>query len=337
MIGGPLMAGVYLGLAFCPPSYGWLIFWCLAQTVMQCFIGAAARGLVASVAKWHGMMGRIGSMTVVTGSLIRVVSNSGGGYIDEKFGHIAPFVASAIFCLPTLLLAFWRPKAVFEVEDNLEVPAIPQRVWESIKQLARHKAIYLPALAAFLWAFAPGWGTPLLFFFTKDRHLSESVYGNAISLIGLGTLLTSLSYSWLCLKVPFRWLAYGGTVGGVLGAALFLLAHDAPTAYLFSFLAGASCGIPVGAYADLVIRSCPKEYEGAAFMLFASAGFFAGDVSDLFGSWLYEKGCFGLALLATAITTGSIIIVLLFVPRSVTEVREGQPIMEDLDLASSAA
>ncbi len=39
----------------------------------------------------------------------------------------------------------------------------------------------------------------------------------------------------------------------------------------------------------------------------------------------------------SAITTGSIIIVLFFLPRSVTKVKEGQPIMEDLDLASSAA
>ena len=141
-------------------------------------------------------------------------------------------------------------------------------------------------------------------------------------MIPLGFLVSSLAYGWLCLKFRFRALLFAGTVGGILGAALFLFATDAPTAYLFSFLAGLSCGIPLGSYTDLIIRSCPKEYEGAAFMLFASAGSFATDISDLFGSWLYERGGFGLALLATTITTGLILVVLrLFLAKSLTRWR----------------
>jgi MFS family permease len=336
LIGGPLMALVYVGLGFCPPSYGLLLAWSFAQTILQAFLGAAARGLVASVAQWHGMMGRIGAMTAVTNSLISMLSSSAGGVIDEKFGHASPYLVSALFCFPILLVAFWRPKAVFDIEHDLEVKAIPEKVGSSLKRLARHKAIYLPAVANFLWAFAPGWGTPLLFFLTKDRHLSEAVFGKALGLVALGALVSSLSYSWLCLKFRFRPLAFAGTVGGILGAALFLFATDAPTAYLFSFLAGLSCGIPLGSYADLIIRSCPKEYEGAAFMLFASTGFFANDVSDLFGSWLYERGGFGLALLATAITTGLILVVLAFVSRKITDPMEGTPILEDLDSPASA-
>jgi len=277
------------------------------------------------------MMGRIGAMTVVAGSLTTMLSTSAGGMIDEKFGHTWPFLVSALFCFPILLLAFWRPTAVFDIEPDLEVKATPENVWGSIKRLARHKAIYLPVAANFLWDFSPGWGTPLLFFLTKDRHLSEAVYGQAIGLMNLACLVSSLSYGWLCLKFRFRPLAYAGTVGGILGAALFLFITNAPTAYLFCFLAGFSCGIPLGSYTDLIIRSCPKEYEGAAFMLFASAGLFANDVSDLFGSWLYERGGFGLALSATAIIGSLILVVLALVSRKITDPIEGTPIFTDLD------
>ncbi len=332
LIGAPLMALVYIGLAFCPPSYGSLLFWAAAQTFMQAFLGAATGGLMASVAQWHGMTGRIGALTVVTASLVNMLASSLGGMLDENFGHAAPNMISALVCLPMLLVAFWRPPAVFDIEHDLEAKAIHDHIGASLLRLARHKAIYLPAAANFLWMFSPGWGTSLLFFFTDDRHLSEATYGNASGLIKLGTLASSLSYTWLCLRFPFRKLAYVGTVGGIVGAALFWFTTDAPTAYVFSLLAGLSCGIPVGAYNDLIIRSCPKEYEGAAFMLFASAGFLASDVSDLFGAWLYDKGGFGLALLVTAITTGLILVVLALVSRKITDPVEGTPILEDLEL-----
>jgi MFS family permease len=331
LIGGSLMAIVYVGLGFCPPSYVLLFAWSSAQTILQAFLGAAASGLVASVAQWHGMMGRLGAMTIVTDSLARMLSSSAGGVIDEEFGHAWPYLASALFCFPIVLVAFWRPRAVFDVEQDLEAKAIPENVGASLKRLARHKAIYLPAVINFLWVFAPGWGTPLLFFLTKDRHLSEAIFGKAQGIVPLGFLVSSLAYSWLCLRFRFRALLFAGTVGGILGAGLFFFVTDAPTAYLFSFLAGLSCGIPLASYTDLIIRSCPKEYEGAAFMLFASAGYFAGDVSDLFGSWLYERGGFGLSQLATAATTGLILVVLPFVSRRIIDPTEGTPILVDLD------
>ncbi len=87
LIGGPLMALVYLGWAFCPPSYGLLLVWAISGTIIGAILGAAAGGLVASVAQWHGMMGRIGAITVVTSSLIRMLSSAAGGIIDEKFGR----------------------------------------------------------------------------------------------------------------------------------------------------------------------------------------------------------------------------------------------------------
>jgi hypothetical protein len=59
LIGGSLTALVYVALDFCPPSYGLLLAWAIAQTILLVFLGAAARGLIASVAQWHGMTGRI--------------------------------------------------------------------------------------------------------------------------------------------------------------------------------------------------------------------------------------------------------------------------------------
>jgi len=335
LIGGLLMACIYEGLAFSPDSYGVLLVYCIGQAILAALLGAASAGLVASLAKQHGMTGRIGAMTVIASSFVAILSSSVGGFVDQHFGHTWAFQVSAFLCLPMLAAGFWQPKAVFKVEQDFKEEVNHEDLRSSLATLAKHKTIYLPAVASFLWAFAPGWGTPLLFFFTKDRHLPEAVYGNALGLIAVGRLLSCLSYGWLCRKFPFRALAYAATIGGILGAALFLFTTNAVTAYLFSFLAGASCGVPMGAYADLVIRSCPRKFAGTVMTLFASAGCLAADVSDLFGSWLYEKGGFYLALLATSGTTVLILVVLALVPRAITNPPEGTPILADLDKSAS--
>ena len=78
-------------------------------------------------------MGRLAAMTVVTASLGRMLSSSAGGVIDEEFGHAWPYLVSALFCFPIVLIAIWRPRAVFDVEQDLEVKAIPENVGASFK------------------------------------------------------------------------------------------------------------------------------------------------------------------------------------------------------------
>jgi MFS family permease len=296
----------------------------LAQTVAAAGLGAAARGLVATIARWNGMAGRVGGMTVVAGGVIRWLGPTLAGNLQKTSGNAAGFWLSAAFCAPIVLLAFWRPRQLFDVE-GLEVKSIPENLGQSIRRLLRHRPLFLPSLAEFLWAFAPGWGTPLFFFLTKDRHLGMDAYGSALGLIGIGVTVGSLAYMAVCNFVSVRILSVWGTVGGVLGAALFYLIRDKDpvSANVFCFLAGVSCGIPLGSYNDLIIRSCPKELEGAAVMVFTSGSLFAADFSDLVGSFLYERGGFLLALAGTALTTGLIIPVLFLIPRSVTDPKEG--------------
>ncbi len=78
------------------------------------------------------------------------------------------------------------------------------------------------------------------------------------------------------------------------------------------------------AFNDLLIRCCPPELEGAAFLFVGAASALAADTSDLFGSWLYEKGGFTLALIVTTVFTGLILPVLPLIPRAITKPREGE-------------
>jgi MFS family permease len=102
------------------------------------------------------------------------------------------------------------------------------------------------------------------------------------------------------------------------------LIHSPTEANIISFLAGISCGLALAAYYDLLVRCCPKELEGVAFMLTYGALTLASDSSDIFGSWLYEKGGFRLALIFATIATGLIFIPLLALPRAISEPEEGE-------------
>lgn len=162
--GSIVLAIVYVLIAHSTNSYAAILGISTVKIIVGCVLGAAANGLVASISKWNGLTGRVGAMTIFTASILRIVSSSAGGKLDSQYGHQVPFYVSSLLCLPLLAFAFWRPKEVFDEERALEIKFIPENALEAIRRLLRHKPIYLPALAAAFWAFAPGWGTPLFFF-----------------------------------------------------------------------------------------------------------------------------------------------------------------------------
>jgi MFS family permease len=323
-----LMGLVFVVLAYTPHTYATLVAGFVALAALSSLLGAAAQGLVAAVAKDFGMMGRLSVVTYMTMKGSLVYQQSVGGWLDENISHTAPFIVSACVCISVLLMAFWHPKAIFRSGHEVFVSVIPEGAGDAFKRLLRHKAIYIPALVLFLWDFAPGWGTPLFFYLTNTQKLSESAFGASQGWLRLGQVLAALGYAWLCTRIKFKPLLYWGTVLGVVGGPAFLLIHTSGQANFVCLIAGASCGIAVSAYYDLLFRCCPKELEGVAFMVSYAAFTFAGDGSDILGSFLYEKGGFGLALVISMAFTALIFIPIMFLPKSATDPNEGEAIVD---------
>jgi len=324
----PLLMGlVFVLLAYVPHTYGILVAGLVVLAALSSLLGAAAQGLVAAIAKDFGMMGRLSVVSYMTMKGALVYQQAVGGWLDEN-SHVAPFLVSACVCLTVLLVAFWHPKAIFRSGSEVFVSVIPENATVAIKRLLRHKAVYIPALVLFLWDFAPGWGTPLFFYLTNTQKLSETAFGTSQGWLRLGQVLAALCYAWLCTRFRFKPLLYWGTFLGVIGGPTFLLIHSPGQANMVCLIAGASCGIAVAAYYDLLFRCCPKELEGVAFMVSYSAFTLAGDGSDILGSYLYEKGGFGLALAISMAFTALIFIPLIFLPRSATDPQEGQALID---------
>jgi hypothetical protein len=141
-------------------------------------------------------------------------------------------------------------------------------------------------------------------------------------------VVAALLYPLLCTRFRFKPLLNLGTFLGVIGGPAFLLIHTVGQANVVSFLAGASCGIALAAYYDLLVRCCPKELEGVAFMLTMAMFTLASDASDIFGSWLYEKGGFALALAISTAGTALIFIPIAFLPKAISEPQEGERMID---------
>jgi MFS family permease len=188
--------------------------------------------------------------------------------------------------------------------------------------------VYLPAIALFLWEFAPGWGTPLDYFLTDKVHGNTDAFGAARGWQYIGNVAAALAYLWLYRKFGLRSLLNWGTFLGVVGGMSFLLIRDPSQANLICFLAGASCGVALASYYSLLIRCCPKELEGVAYMLSYAAFTLAADVSNIVGSWLYDRGGFGLALGISTAVTALIFIPIWFVPRQISDPVEGVTIVD---------
>lgn len=331
-----LMAALYVFMAFDAHTYAALVIGMALISACAALLGAAAQGLMSAIAKDFGMMGRLSVIAIVTARGSMMYSAALGGWLGDHTPWIAPFLVSAAVCLTVILMAFWRPKTIFRSGDEVFVNVIPEGALAAARRLGRHTAVYLPALILFLWEFAPGWGTPLMFYLTKQVGLSETTYGAAQGWLRFSTVVAALSYSWLCKHLRFKPLLYWGTFLGVIGGPVFLLIHSAMQAYVISSVAGICCGIALAAYYDLLVRSCPKELEGVAFMLSYAMFTLASDASDIFGSWLYEKGGFGLALGISTACTALIFIPVFFVPHAISDPHEGEritdpdpPVLED--------
>src|SRR6185312_10661594 len=121
----------------------------------------------------------------------------GGGWVA---GHLKPsetFIIVAVIGLLVGVMAFWKPGSVFR--GAYEAPlARNTSIRADLKRLVRHRAVYPAVLCLFLFQFAPGSNTPLLFYLTDKLHASREVYGVYYATFVIGFVPVFFLYGWLC-------------------------------------------------------------------------------------------------------------------------------------------
>jgi predicted MFS family arabinose efflux permease len=207
------------------------------------------------------------------------------------------------------------------------VPASPPAPREShrhaIRRLTRSKALR-PAIAALLlWNFSPGWGTPLLFFFSDTLKLSAESFGAFRAATFASGAVAAIVYAALCRRFSLRRILWTTVALNIPAAFFVLLAHGAAQAVAVSAIVGLLLGMVNIALFDLLRRSCPTSLEGTGVMLGYSLFAIGGMLGDVFGSWLYERAGLAICLGFDAAATALILPLLLSIPHSILSARDG--------------
>jgi len=326
MLFGPLAAITYLSLCYGRVGYGRLVVAMLCATFFYRFLCASMQGLTAVVGQEAGMTGRLSTLYNLIFSALFGLSSVLGGWAAARFTGKQIFLSCSILTLVFLLLGLWRDRSVYSGQAANAV--LKKRHVDEFARFLRYRAVWPAALIWLLWSFAPGFYTPLLFHLTRTIGVTDTQYGWFMGLFGFSFLPSLVLYGWLCKRVRLVRLLFWGTVVAVPQMIPLLFVRTPEQSLWLAPLLGFMGGVATGAYFDLFLRSCPKSLEGVGIMLADTGYFIALRFGDLFGSWLYDRGGFSLTVWVTTAVYAAILVVLLFVPRTLSDVLEGQSAAE---------
>jgi predicted MFS family arabinose efflux permease len=170
----------------------------------------------------------------------------------------------------------------------------------------KSRRLWLVAAFLFLYAFAPGFGTPLYYHMTDRLGFSQAYIGVLGSIASAGWIAGALLHRWLLRRLGAETLLYLSILLGTASAASFLLLSDEVNAAIVNFANGLAQMIATIASLTLAAQHCPRRAEGFAFAGLMSISNLADICSINAGAFLYEHafdGRLGPLIVVSAATT----------------------------------
>ena len=341
LIFAPVVALCFAWLAVSPLTYMGLFVGMFIAMVASRFQKAAFQGLMALLGQEKLMSGRLTVVWQVVESIPAALAAFFGGWVAAHLKPSQTFLIVAVIALLVGVVALWKPAAVFK--GTYEKPlARGSTLAGDMKRLFKHRAIYPAVLCLFLFQFAPGSNTPLLYYLTDKLHASREVFGIYYAGFIIGFIPIFFLYGWLCKRVALNKLLFWGTVITIPQMVPLALIHSATLAMWLGLPIGAMGGIAAAAYYDLVMRSCPSGLQGSLMMLADSFFQLSYRGGDWIGSRIYDSSPthgFLYCVIATSAVYALILPVLMLVPKNIVSTRDGEvnPGLEAEAAAAAAA
>lgn len=319
----------FLTFAALPVSYWTLLVAIMLLTSCFLFVAAAQVGIASTLGQQHAMTGQQSAASNIFATIPAVAALLVGGYFsvylethDADRAATLLFLAGAAVSACVAAYALLKPRSVF---DNLRVERVPGvRPLAELKRLAHHRPVW-PALAIWLlWNFAPGSTTPLQYHLQNALKGDDSVWGLWNAIFAASFIPTFLVFGFLCQRLPLRTLLWTGTLIAIPQFTPLLFVQSATGALVAAAPIGLLGGIATAAYFDLIMRSCPPGLQGTTMMLSSGLYYVSSRFGDVLGARLYERfGGFEVCVATITAAYASILIVLLFVPRELTDRPDG--------------
>jgi MFS family permease len=212
----------------------------------------------------------------------------GGELVQNLSASTALKVAAGIAAVAPIAVVIATPLLLTEAKTPVSREAF-RATWSGITAALQSRRLWLVAAFLFLYAFAPGFGTPLYYYMTDTLRFSQAYIGTLGSIAAAGWIAGALLHRWLMRRIDAENLLYLSILLGVLSSASFLLLTDELSAAIVNFANGLAQMIATIASLTLAAQCVPRRAEGFAFAGLMSVSNLADICSINVGAFLYER------------------------------------------------
>ena len=295
-----LFAGAaWLILAFLPdPGVARLLLLLMTLIYMAyAFQDVVTDGLMVEAGQPLNMTGQFQSIQWAAVYTAIIITSFAGGFVAElaqkgSLSYRSIFGMTAVFPLLTAVIVFFLVREPSRTH--------PERTAElSIKNVFRHRGIWILSAFLFLWNFSPSFGAPFFYYSVDTLKFTPSFLGILQAVTGAGALLGSVFYGLAFAKFPVRKFLIVAVLVGVLSTlsyfiyfAPWLVAHPATLKGLalgMNFFLGAASAVIFLALLNLAAKTSPQYAGGTVFALLMSFYNLGQMGSSALGGFLFPR------------------------------------------------
>jgi Na+/melibiose symporter-like transporter len=321
IISALLAAALWLLLGMVSRSYFLLLVAIIAMQFMLVIGSTVLGGFLVEQGKLLRAEGRLVSCRIFVEHACVLVAGPVAGYLAGLPFAAAAMIGGAIAVAIAPVAAVWVAEPV---RGRSTIPGV-KRLLADLRLMAHSRAVWLITGFLLVSSIPQSFGTPLYFYQKNALALSDLQIGYLTASAGIGGVLASVLYHFLCQKLPMQWLLIIGALGPSVGITAYLFYMSFAAAFIVEFLAGflfATCTLALMQGA-VISTSAPSAAFG--FALFMSAANAGAAIGDNLAALLVERLSMTLfdvvKLFATA--SAGCWLFLLFLPRRLLDHWEG--------------
>jgi Na+/melibiose symporter-like transporter len=327
IISALLAAALWLLVGILSYSYFFLLIAVVAMQSMLVIGSTVLGGFLVERGKLLKAEGRLISCRMFVEYACVLVAGPLAGYLAG-----IPFGAAAI--IGAAIAVVIAPIAAMFVEEPHRSKIVgAEYLLPDLRLMLTSRPIWLVASFLLVSSIPQSFGTPLYFYQRNALALSDVEIGYLTAIAGVGGLLASVFYQFLCRKLPMQMLLILGTLGSSIGIVSYLFYISVHAAIIIEFLSGFFFGISTLAVMQgAVISTLPRSvaFGFAVFMSASNAGAAIGDnlaaiLVDRFTMTLFD------VIKVFAATSAACCVLVFFLPRGLLDHLEGSRDCSELD------
>src|ERR1700730_2896078 len=316
-----LAAALWLLLGIVSRSYFLLLVTVVAMQSMLAIGSTVLGGFLVERGQRLGAEGRLISCRIFVEDAGALIAGPLAGYLAGLRFGTATLIAAAIAVVTAPIAAVYVAEPVQDKAKVVEA-GHPLR---DLRLVFNSRTMLLVAVFLLVFNIPQSFETPLYFYQKNGLALSDVQIGYLTAVGGIGGLLASVLYQFLCRKLPLQGLLVLGMLGSSTGIAAYLFYTSLPAAFVVEFLSGFLFGIGTLAVMQGAVISTLAPSAAFGFALLMSASNAGGGIGDILAALLADRlsmTLFDIVKLFAAASAACCLFVFVL-PRSLLNHREG--------------